>query len=45
VKVLADVSAIVKIAFICVLVGFLMGFCASGALHTEAPRPAPVAVL
>jgi hypothetical protein len=38
-KVWADISAIFKIAFVCILVGFLMGYCASSALHAESPRP------
>jgi hypothetical protein len=37
VKVWTDLSAIVKIAFICVVVGFLLGLCASGVVHARLP--------
>lgn len=42
-KVWAEVSAILKIAFICAIVGFFLGFCASGTLHAE-PARAPGSV-
>jgi hypothetical protein len=36
-KVWADLSTIFKIAFVCVVVGFLLGLCASGAVPARSP--------
>ena len=43
-KVLSDVSAIIKIALICVVVGFLLGMCATGAVHAQTEAGTAIAV-
>jgi hypothetical protein len=47
-KVWADLSAIAKIAFVCVVIGFLLGLCASGVVHgrpsTAQPPVTPTAM-
>jgi hypothetical protein len=42
VKLFSDVSVILKLLAVCLLVGFLAGFCSAGALGLSAdPEPAP----
>jgi hypothetical protein len=40
-KLLADMSAVLKLAAFCLVVGFVMGFCLRGAPAFTAPAPAP----